>query len=176
MDSQVVNYNSKATEANNLLSKLLKSGSFQQSIEQARELRDKMQSSVQNSESKQQILLNQINMKTSDNPHLQKFMDKKKDAVKVTKERVAKFEDLAKSRLDTINFKTLHKVKINSEVEGLFKFFYVFLYKEKESTFNSKEFIKIAVKKNNEEFKTRLAKFSIRDIGTEGVSKLDDVS
>lgn len=176
MDSEVANYNSKATEANNLLLKLLKSGSFQQSIEQARELREKMQNSVSNSESKQQILLNQINMKTNNNPHLEKFMNKKKDTVKVTKERFAKFEDLAKGRLDTINFKTLHKVKINNEIEALFKFFYMFLYKEKESTFNTKEFVKIALKKNKEEFKTRLAKFTVKDIGSEGMERLHSVS
>ena len=85
------------------------------------------------------------------------------------------FEDLANSRLDTIQFKKLPKVKRDREVEDLFKFFFIYLYKEDPFKFDYSSFVKFALKKNKAEFKKRLALFEVQGLGKNGLEMLDEV-
>lgn len=76
-------------------------------------------------------------------------------------EMVEKYTNISKTVISSINFKNLAKVKREDSVEELFKFFYITLYNEDENTFDFKEFVNIALKKQNLDFQSRLARFSI---------------
>lgn len=155
--------------------KIHSGGSFAKILHQCRELRGKMTEACRHSKGKVETLKSTFNQKTEKINKYERFKERKTKRISIDKNEMEKFRGLAKSRLDTINFKTLPKVKKDSEVEGLFRFLFVHLYKEKEADFDIDTFIKFAVKKNVGELKKRLAQFEISNIGKKGLERLEQV-
>ena len=176
MNAAFENYADKTRTMNSQLKKLMAGGSFEEILEKCRILRANMQDAYDNSQEKYTNINNQINSKTKKDSKIYRYAEKKENVISKDKKEVEKFLDLAKARLDTIKFKTLSKVKRDSEVYNLFKFFYTFLYNEDSSNFDYSEFVKFALKKNVGEFKKRLAMFEVRTIGQKGLDELEEVN
>ncbi len=69
---------------------------------------------------------------------------------------------MAKNVLNSINFGKLHKVKQTNSTEQLFKFFFINLYYEKETSFDWSQFIQKLKKKQFQiDFQKRLALLDI---------------
>lgn len=175
MNADIKNYVRQSDQINSQLRKLMAGGSFKKVLEKVQNLKGKMQIQLENSQEKYNELQNQVNAKMAKNPNIARFKEKREEILGQDKRDILKFDDLAKSRLDTIKFKKLPKVKQDSEVEELFKFYFVYLYKEPEYKFVFKDFIKFALKKNVDEFKKRVAMFEVENIGKEGLQKLESV-
>jgi Arc/MetJ-type ribon-helix-helix transcriptional regulator len=175
MNADIRNYMEQSKEMNSQLRKLMAGGSFENVLDRVRDLKSKMRTQLEDSQEKHNELQNEVNAKTAKNPNLQKFKEKREEILFRDKAEIQKFDDLAKSRLDTIKFKKLPKVKEDSETQDLFRFFFVYLYKEPESRFSFNEFTKFALKKNVDEFKKRLAQFNVRNLGKQGMQKLEIV-
>lgn len=175
MNAAIENYMEKSKEMNSQLRRLMAGGSFEDILTRSRALRKKMETSLSNSQSKYNELMNQVNAKTQKNSNADRFREKKDEILGKDKNEIEQFEGLAKSRLDTIKFKKLPKVQFDSEVNELFTFLFMYLYNEPESNFEFKEFVKFALKKNVDEFKKRLAKFEVENIGKEGLKRLEMV-
>ena len=175
MNADMQNYMDKTKKINDQLKELMIGGSFSEILERCRILRAKMRESKGNSE--QQIMkLNQtIESSIGKDSKFNRNQERKDNVLTNDKREIEKFEDLAKSRLDTIKFKKLPKVKRDSEVEEFFKFFFTYLYKEDSFKFDYANFVKFAIKKNVGEFKKRLAQFEITNLGKNGLSMLEDV-
>lgn len=165
----------KIKEINSQIQILNSGRSFAQILERCRGLREKMTEAHNNSKEKLASLQRKFHLKTEKRARFDKFKEKKEKVISADKNEMEKFLGLAKSRLDTINFKTLPKVKHDSEVEGLFRFLFIHLYKEKETQFDFDQFVKFAVKKNVGELKKRLAQFEIGNIGKTGLQRLEEV-
>ena len=65
-----------------------------------------------------------------------KILNEQEQKMKGVNEQVQKYTSVSKKVISEINFKNLKKTKRTPEVEQLYRFFYVNLYKENENTFN----------------------------------------
>ena len=92
--------------------------------------------------------------------NLEKIEDKRSKIMNDCLEKRNHYEDISKSRLDSITFKTISKVKKTAESERLMRFFYRELYNEQDSTFHWMVFKKEALRSNVAEFKRRLVGLS----------------
>ena len=174
MEKRVREYMDESEAINTMMKQLLNGGSYLELIEKAGVLKEKMLESIENSQGKYTNLRARIEAKEGPETNYHKLQEKKKEIISKDQAKVDQYEDLAKSRLDTIKFKTLKKVKHTSDVEILFRFFYVCLYFEKPEEYRYSQFVGIALKKGVKEFKKRLAQFSVIGIGSEGLSMLED--
>jgi hypothetical protein len=175
MNADIINYMDKTEKMNNQLRQLMAGGSFSEILERCQQLRKRMDDAKENSTDRFNELTEKINFKTQKDSRLNLKKEKKNDVLETDKKEIEKFEDLANQRLDTIEFKKLPKVKRDREVEGLFKFFFIYLYKEDPFKFDYSAFVKFALKKNKAEFKKRLALFEIQNLGKNGLEILDEV-
>ena len=173
MNADIQNYIDKTKQMNSQLKILMAGGSFSEILKRCQNLRNKMETNYENSEQKYNELLNNLNSKTKSDTRLIKFKEKKEEIIIKDKREVDKLQNLAKSRLDTIKFKTLPKVKRDRETEALFEFFFVYLYREPRKDFDYDSFIKFALKKNVGEFKKRLALFEVRSLGKKNLGDLE---
>ena len=175
MNADIINYMDKTKQMNKQLKQLMAGGSFAEILERCRILRASMRDAKANSQDRLNELNETIQSKTQKDSKFNRYQEKKDNVISRDKKEIEKFEDLAKSRLDTIKFKTLPKVKRDAEVEDLFRFFFVYLYQEDPFNFDYSNFVKFALKKNVGEFKKRLAQFEIKILGKNGLSTLEDV-
>lgn len=175
MDKRVQEYMNECNEMNKMMKHILNGGSYAELIEKSEVLLTKMREAVENSQAKYNNLRAEIDSKEGPETNYHKLQEKKKETINADQEKIDQYEDLAKSRLDTIKFKTLHKVKRTREVEDLFKFFFLYLYFEHEKNYSFGSFVSFALKKGVKEFKKRLAKFDVLGMEPEGLALLEKV-
>ena len=106
---------------------------------------------------------------------LKKYLKDQNDKMKLKNETVESFTNMARTTLTSMKFKTLGKVKRDAAVENLFRFLYVNLYNEQDSTFAYEQFVKVALGREIGDLQTRLAIFSVGKLTPEGREQLSQI-
>ena len=165
MSQTIQNYNNLTRSVDNNLRTIKRCGaSYDAILQKIRPLIDKFTNQLFHYNQQKADLLKQ--KETMD-----VFMNKAKSAKKIREEKVNKLNDAilqysnaAKTVLNSMRFKGLHKVKREPNVEKLYLFFYINLYHENSDSFDFDKFCSVALKKDINDFQKRLAKFSIYDL------------
>lgn len=146
MSGIVENYNQDVLEVNKNLNVMKKAGaSYSNILESIAELKEKFTESMVEVRLKKENLASFKDEKMKKVEKVQAIVQEKEKKIKKLNEQIEQYENVAKKVISEIKFKNLKKVKKDQSVENLFRFFYVNLYYEHQSTFNYDKFVKIAL-------------------------------
>jgi hypothetical protein len=97
------------------------------------------------------------------------------EKTKRANESVDSFSNMAKQTLSNTQFKKLADVKQDQAIDELFRFLYINLYNEPESSYDFGKFKNVALKKDLTDFQKRLAQFSVIRLDAQGRERLDEI-